>query len=127
MKEAKNRFLTYIVLFNIFFIDKLYAAQHDCILPMVKVPFLNLVLNPNCIVSANYTFGINGIIFCYTNTLQTVDIITWPFQGRLYSGSLPIFLKTNSRFEGQFADAIGVLTIENTQNVPAIVSCEFAF
>ena len=91
------------------------------------VPFNNVILNPNAILSAGYSFGNNAIIFCYTPDLATTGIITWPYKGITQSGSLPMSLTNNSNATGQFADSQGSITIKNTLNSTIIVSCNFAF
>ncbi|MBV8803050.1 MAG: hypothetical protein JO131_08860 [Gammaproteobacteria bacterium] len=91
------------------------------------VPFNNIPLNPNANLSAGYTFGNNAIIFCYTPDLATLGVITWPYKGVTYSGSLPMSLTNNSNATGQLADPQGTITIRNTLNSTILVSCNFAF
>ena len=90
------------------------------------VPFNNIQLNPNAVLSAGYSFGSNAIIFCYTPSLATLGVITWPYKGVTQTGSLPMPLVTNSNVSGQLADPNGTITIRNTLPDPIIVSCDFA-
>jgi hypothetical protein len=90
------------------------------------VPFDNVLLNPNTTISANYSFGSNAIIFCYTPDLATLGVITWPYKGATQSGSLPMPLTTSTQYSGQLADSNGTITIRNTLNSQIVVSCDFA-
>lgn len=107
--------------------DITYALPAACVMPQQTVPFQNVIMNPNCTVSATYSFGNHAIIFCYTNFVQNAGQIFWPYQGTTQTGSLAIFLKTNPNFEGQFADPNGQITVLNNQTTPLVVSCQFGF
>jgi hypothetical protein len=91
------------------------------------VPFDNVQLNPNATLSANYSFGSNAIIFCYTPSLATTGVITWPYQSVIESGSLPMPLTNNPNATGQLANSNGTITIKNTLTSAIVVSCDFAF
>ncbi len=94
---------------------------------LTNVPFENIFLNPNGVITASYAFGPHQIIFCYENNLQEVGVVTWPYQGKMYSSTLELFLKTQSNIQGSFADAKGVLTVTNNTPNLLIVSCLYGF
>lgn len=104
-----------------------YSGPHQCLAPLQRVPFQNLNLGPNCSVQANYSFGANSIIFCYSNSLQSTGTVAWTYKRRPASGTLPINLVTNSNFEGSLADPSGMLTILNNLPTTSIISCQFAY
>ncbi|MBA3660389.1 MAG: hypothetical protein H0W64_01545 [Gammaproteobacteria bacterium] len=91
------------------------------------VPFQNFTLNPKATIQAAYTIGQHGLIFCFLNNTMTGGIITWPYQGARGLSSLPIYLKTQPRFEGSFADNSGIITITNNQSKAMVISCLFGF
>lgn len=94
---------------------------------IAPVPFNNILMNPQDRIISSYNFGPFVMIFCYDNTLQTQGSITWPFQGARFSSSLPIFLKTNPNFEGQFADQVGTIVIVNTTPTFLVMNCNFGY
>jgi hypothetical protein len=122
--KMKNQFIS-ILLF--LFIPFDWLAYANTQIPVITVPFENFSLLPNAIVKANYSFGDHPMIFCFDNTLQTQGRIQWPYHGQIKSSSLPIFLKDNSNFDGQFADLNGVIKITNTTSATLIVNCQFGF
>jgi len=99
----------------------------SCKVSAYTVPFNNIILNPNAVISAGYAFGGYSIIFCYTPDLATTGIITWPYKGITYSGNLPMSLTNNSNATGQLADSQGTISIRNTLSSAIILSCDFAF
>lgn len=94
--------------------------------PLLTVPFLNLRLDPGATLAASYSFGRYPIIFCYENTASFVGVMTWPYQGRLESTFLPVQLKLNKNFQGNFADPSGTISITNNVSRALIVSCQYA-
>lgn len=104
-----------------------YAQNSSCVTAQQTVSFQNIILNQNCMVPATYAFGLNSMIFCYTNGTTNAGIITWTFQGQPQSGNLPIFLTNNANFQGQFADSSGNINITNNQIIPIVVSCVFGY
>lgn len=94
---------------------------------MLTVPFQNVFLTPNAQIQASFSFGVQSLLFCFATNTQIVGVITWPFNGSIQTGSLPIFLKTNARFQGQFTDPIGVLTIKNNTKQLLQVGCLFGY
>ena len=92
-----------------------------------SVPFDNISLTPGSTIEASYNFGQFPIIFCYENNLQTVGIVIWPFQGSLFTSTLPITFVTNTEFQGDLADPTGTIAIFNNQTTTLLVSCDFAF
>jgi hypothetical protein len=109
----------------ILFTTILPASAHSVV--NLTVPFTNFFLNPNGVIQANFSFGPFSTIFCYENNLQTIGIITWPFQGQRFTSTLPIFLKTQASAQGSFSDPNGTLTITNNQTFTLVVSCNLAF
>lgn len=93
----------------------------------LPVPFENIELAPNNSLVSSYSFGEHAIIFCFDNTLLNVGIITWTLNGSTPTSHLPIFLKTNPIFEGEFADASGLIQITNNQPQPLFISCDFGY
>ena len=96
-------------------------------LQAATVPFSNILLNPNQSISASYNFGQHKQIICYENSLSTVGLVTWPYQGVWYSTNLTAQLKTQSNISGNYADASGTLTVLNNQGFSLVVSCLFGF
>ncbi len=92
----------------------------------VSTPFQNVLLNPNNTIVSNYSFGIEPIIFCFTNSLQTVGNVTWTYKGQNYSAAMPLYLKTNGNYQGAYADSNGTLTITNNTGSQIVVSCMLA-
>ena len=92
----------------------------------VATPFQNVYLNPNNTIVSNYSFGIEPIIFCFTNSLQTLGNVNWTYKGQNYSAPMPLYLKTNGNYEGAFADSSGTLTVTNNTSSPMVVSCMLA-
>jgi hypothetical protein len=117
MTFKKMAFLLIITLFSM-------PAFADIV---VSFPFENITLHPNETLQSNYAFGNFSLMFCFENTLQDVGVITWPLRGKRLSSHLPVFLKTKEIFDGNFADANGVITIHNNQNINLIVSCLLAY
>jgi hypothetical protein len=115
----------FILILSLLFTEA-YASKHNCNIN-TNVPFQNVNLNPNCTITANYSFGPHAIVFCYTTDLPNQDKITWPYNGAFYSYTLPVSLKTNSQFEGQFADPEGFVIIQNTNNVSFQANCLFGY
>jgi hypothetical protein len=93
----------------------------------LTVPFSNVTLSAHQTLSVNYSFGPYPIIFCYANNMPSASTLIWPYKGNLYSAQLPVSLITNNRYQGQFADAAGSMTIQNNQATPLVVSCVYAF
>jgi hypothetical protein len=121
IEYLRCRWKSLIILFIMsccFISSKIYAYT---------VPFNNIQLNQNAVLSAGYAFGGYSIIFCYTPNLATTGIITWPYKGITHSGNLPMSLTNNSNATGQLADAQGAISIRNTLSSPIFVSCDFAF
>lgn len=107
----------------------LFAFSNLCFagtITYVSTPFQNVILNPNYTIVSNYSFGIEPIIFCFTNSLQTVGNINWTYKGQNYSAPMPLYLKTNGNYEGAFADSNGTLTVTNNTTTPIVVSCMLA-
>lgn len=114
------------VIFLIALLSSLTLVHAVPIATFLSVPFSNVNLNPNDTIQGSYSFGINPLIFCYENNLQSVGIVTWPYKGALSSSALSVSLKTSASYEGQFADSNGTITVTNNQSTPLIVSCQFA-
>jgi len=93
----------------------------------VAVPFENIYLNPSQTLQASYSFGAHPVIFCFANNTQNNGTIYWPYQGLIYNQGLPVFLKINGQFEGQFADANGTIQITNTTGKTLQVGCLYAY
>lgn len=94
---------------------------------IATVPFESVILNPGNGVQASYAFNNHPIIFCFDNNFKTIGYIAWPFNGLLRSSTLPISLKTQDVFEGEFADISGMITIVNTTTTQIVVSCQYGF
>ena len=94
---------------------------------MASVPFQNVLLTPNQTLQANFAFGATPIIFCYENSLQTLGIIIWPYQGNPNASQLPITLVTSGQYQGSLSDPSGVITITNNQNFTLVVNCVYGF
>ena len=92
----------------------------------MSVPFNNVLLNAHDSLSATYSFGIYPQIFCYVDSTMGIGSMTWPYQGQLYSGALPVLLKISKDNTGDFADPTGTVTIFNNQNQTINVSCDLA-
>lgn len=122
MRLLKYTMVSLFVLVSIFtsMINRAYAQ-------VMTVPFQNVFMFPQHTIRANYTFGPFNTIFCYENNLQTVGVITWPFQGNIFNSQLPIFLKNNANVQGSFADNSGAITIQNTTNITLIVNCVYGY
>lgn len=90
------------------------------------VPFQNVFLNPNDTLQASFSFGINTQLFCFDNSLQTLGIFTWPYQGATQTSTLPIFLTLNPAYQGSLTDPNGTLTITNNLNVTLQLSCIYS-
>jgi hypothetical protein len=91
------------------------------------VPFANILLNPNDMIQASYTFDGHPIIFCYEDNQETTGSIQWPLEGLVQSSTLPITLITDGQYSGEFADPTGTITITNTASLPVVVSCPYGF
>ena len=95
----------------------------------VSVPFSTLqngyTLLPHSQVSSLYFFGNQPIIFCFTDIAG--GRINWPYTNKLRGANLPIFLKTQANYTGEFADTKGTITIGNNLNVSLLVTCTFGF
>jgi hypothetical protein len=96
-----------------------------CARPLLTVPFRNVRLDPGATLAASYSFGKYPIIFCYENTASYVGVMTWPYQGQLESTFLPVQLKLNKNFQGNFADPSGTISITNNVSRFLIVSCQY--
>lgn len=94
---------------------------------IATVPF-QIVLGPNETILASYAFGTNAIIFCNANNSPSnIDTIYWTYNGVSFNAPMPIFLKVNPIYSGEFADPTGTLTILNTQGAAQTVECLFGF
>ena len=98
------------------------------------VPFLNVVLSPNCKVNANYSFtdstGVHPNIFCYENTGSTIGSFSWTYLGGCVPTTpLPVLLKTVGPLGAgeRLADSVGSLVIQNTTVNIMVVSCVYGF
>lgn len=112
------------LLFALLFIMQNTFAQNT------SVPFENVIVGVNGTINANYSFGPNAIIFCYSDQSQNVTgtaNITWPYKGKTQSGTLPITLVTNTNFQGQLADNSGSIHIQNTLPESSNINCVFAY
>lgn len=100
-----------------------------CPLPTdLKVPFQkDISIKPNGRIFVNYSFDHHPIIFCYTNSTTTAGRISWTYNHVLRGGNLPIFLKTNSLYEGEFADPTGCIGIGNNTSTTITVNCIYGF
>jgi hypothetical protein len=92
----------------------------------LTVQFYNIILNANQMISSNYTFGPYSIILCYANNTPSASTMTWPYKGVTQKGQLPISLVTNGKYQGNFADSSGVITIKSNQSAQLVVSCVYA-
>lgn len=112
---------------NTFF--ALFIILFSCVADaqLTNVPFANIFLPPNGVITASYAFGPHQIIFCYENNLQSVGVVSWPYQGNMYTSTLSLFLKTQTNIQGSFADSNGVLTVTNNTPNLLIVSCLYGF
>lgn len=93
----------------------------------LTVPFQNISLAPQASMQASFAFGTNAEIFCFDSSQSIVGNVTWPYNGQLYSSSLPLLLTINSLFTGLFSDPTGILTITNTTTSTLQISCLFGF
>lgn len=96
----------------------------------VTVPFQNEIVDVNQTITADYSFGTNSMIFCYSN--ESINSggtgnITWSFNGQIKNGTLPITLVNNTNFQGELADGSGTLTIQNTLSTSSIINCVYGF
>ena len=107
--------------------------QFLLILPLIgsvfatSIPFSNFALAKNASMSATYSFGNHEQIFCYDSSLQSIGLMTWPYQANIYSSSLPTLLKTKKDISGNFADSSGTITITNNTKNKIYIACEFGF
>jgi hypothetical protein len=96
----------------------------------LTVPFQSVQVGVGETIVANYAFGTNAIIFCYSDQFENIGAtgtITWPYNGRTMSGTIPITLVTNINYQGQLADGAGEITIQNAMSTSSTISCQFAF
>lgn len=121
-KILEYTFLSFLILIP--FNTTISAAQSPILL---TVPFENIILNPNAVIQASYSFAGHPMIFCFDNTLQTLGNIQWPFQGIIQSSSLPIYLKIDPLYEGELADVTGTIKITNTTSTTIIMNCQYGF
>lgn len=110
-----------VLMISLFFLNALHGAQ------ILSVPFFNVPLAPDQVIHASYVFGRFSLMFCYTNGLPNIGLITWPLNGAQYTKLLPIYLKINPIFDGKFADSSGNLTLQNNQNEQIVLSCALAY
>ncbi len=115
-------------LITIFFATALINSAYSVeAIKLTSVPFQNVNLNAGQKVQASYSFGSQFVIFCFASNTDITGSITWPYQGRPQSSTLPVLLKISDRFEGQWADANGTIQITNTTGSPMQVGCLFAY
>jgi hypothetical protein len=101
-------------------------ANADCGLSIQTVPF-QLVIPKGCTVTSNYVFGSHNVLFCFNTQNPSIPaLIVWPYRGSTQHGILPMQLKTNSSYEGYFADNRGTLKVTNNQGGNLTYSCQFA-
>jgi hypothetical protein len=94
---------------------------------LLSVPFQYINLSPSASIQANYNIGTHGIIFCFMSDSFTTSVIQWPYNGHVKSGTLPIYLKNNPIFSGEFADPSGSIVITNNTGTTVQVNCLFAY
>lgn len=95
-------------------------------------PIENVILNPGDSVQANYSFLGHPLIFCWQDqtTDNNIGLVSWPFNGNLFTHALPTTLKNVTsppEYDAFLADPIGVLTVTNNMPFVLTVSCEPAF
>lgn len=93
----------------------------------LSVPFPSYQMAVNQTIQASYTIGMHKEIFCFALNTQTVGNISWPYKGTTPQSTLPVLLKSNSQYEGQFADDSGTITIHNNTGQQLAVGCQFGF
>jgi hypothetical protein len=92
-----------------------------------SIPFESVYLNPSQHFDASYSFGAHPVIFCYANNTLNNGVIIWPYHGKNNNLGIPIFLKVNGQYEGEFADPNGTITITNNTKSTLAFSCQYAF
>ncbi len=92
-----------------------------------SIPFQNISLFPNCSIQSNFSFGNFSQMFCFTNSSQTLGVISWPSPTGPASGNLPIELSTNPVFSGSPINTSGTITILNNTPVTITVSCVYTY
>ena len=119
-----KKYLCYFIKLSIL-LPQLVLANVNLV--STSVPFQNIILNPNDVIKATYSFGDHAIIFCYENNQKFVGNVQWTFQGQIKNSTLSVFLKVNPNFQGEFADPNGIILVTNTTNHTLIVSCPYGF
>lgn len=92
-----------------------------------SIPFQNIEQAPNTVIFANYNFESHAMIFCYENNQQSIGQVIWTYQGIPQFSTLSILLKVDGQFEGEFADPIGTITVNNNTTSSFITNCVFGY
>ncbi len=90
-------------------------------------PFDFVKLTSKQEVKVQYQFNAaNQVLVCESTPDVNSTRISWQYKGEKYLNSLPITLKDNSQFDGEFADPNGTLKITNNSPVVnVIISCQY--
>lgn len=110
-------------------------AYNKCGVITKPFPFVNVILNGGCVLQAGYSFRDNNgdthpVIICYyissDGANQNVSMI-WPYKNAKQSALMPVLIKINPIYEGNFADFSGVLSVHNNSSVQIQASCQYAY
>lgn len=95
--------------------------------PMYQVPFYNVAIEGKKKIYADYNFDTHTqTLVCKKVSGDAIESVGWEYKGARYVGQLPLELKDDESFSGQWADPDGKLTIKNVfENDPIVVTCEY--
>jgi len=116
---------TLILLFQTTYANDSKASLSEKFGP--SVPFVNVALNRNQVMFSNYNFGGFSQLLCYTVDFGPDGLVSYTYKGFPTTVQLPVILKTNNNVEGNLADPLGVIRIQNTSTNIIYVSCQFGF
>ena len=105
-----------------------YAKADTSPTPLYQVPFYEVAIKGGKKIYADYRFDTeNETLVCKKTSGEAIETIVWEYKNTEYKSQLPIVLKDNRAFEGQWADPEGKLAIINLfpQNTSMSVSCEY--
>jgi hypothetical protein len=92
----------------------------------IPVPFNQITLAEGEKIQADYHFGAHQTIVCREASHAQAASLEWKYKGVTYKKMLPVTLKDDKRYSGEWADSGSLLMIANEHGHDDLhVSCEY--
>lgn len=92
----------------------------------IPVPFNQVTLAEGDKIQGDYHFAAHETIVCKEENGSQAASLEWKYKGVIYKKMLPVTLKDDKRYAGEWADSGGLLLLTNDYGHDDIhVTCEY--